>query len=104
MQRPRAITWCVQESTDLPGIFEGADLGQVQGWMKSLAWGMRRLLGSVSEGMMGREEDLYCLGSGNGTGKVVKTLVLPPLIEGAYCLLLTSLMPALQPENSVLSA
>lgn len=65
---------------------------------------MRRLLGSVSEGMMGREEDLCCLGSSEGTGKMVKTLVLPALIGGAYCLLPTSLMPALQPENSVLSA
>lgn len=39
MQRPGAITWCAQESTDLPGIFEGAALGQVQGWMKRLDWG-----------------------------------------------------------------
>lgn len=64
---------------------------------------MGRLLGSVPEDGMGREEDHCCLGSSGGVGEVAKLLVLPALM-GLTAFSLLSLMPALQPGNSVLSA
>lgn len=57
VQKPGAVTQYVQGPTNVPGSFERAVLGQIQGRCGAWAAGLGRLLGSVPEGRTGREED-----------------------------------------------